>query len=357
MFAQPARPVRPSLLFRFRSAFAAFDAVADMKAMLLTRAGSPLELAELPEPRPRPGQVRLRVLACAVCRTDLHVIDGDLPSPKLPLVLGHEIVGRVEAIGEGASRFRIGDRVGVPWLGGACGHCRFCERGQENLCDQAAFTGYTRDGGFAEQTVADERFCFAIPDRFADAEASPLLCAGLIGWRTLSKAGQDAMRIGIYGFGAAAHIIAQVAHHMGRRIFAFTRPGDTAAQDFARALGAEWAGDSGQAPPEKLDAALVFAPVGELVPLALTHLDKGGTVVCGGIHMSDIPSFPYRWLWEERTITSVANLTRRDGVEFMRIAGEVPLKPAVHTYPLAQANKAIADLREGRVSGAAVLIP
>lgn len=328
-----------------------------MRAMLLTRTGSPLEHAVLPEPQPGPGQVRLRVLACAVCRTDLHVIDGDLPSPKLPLVLGHEIVGHVEALGEGAARFRIGDRVGVPWLGGACGHCRFCERGQENLCDRAVFTGYTRDGGFAEQMVADERFCFAIPDRFADTEASPLLCAGLIGWRTLSKAGPDAMRIGIYGFGAAAHIIAQVAHHMGRRIFAFTRPGDAAAQGFARTLGAEWAGDSGQAPPETLDAALVFAPVGELVPLALTHLDKGGTLVCGGIHMSDIPSFPYRWLWEERTITSVANLTRRDGVDFMRIAGQVPLRPAVHPYPLAEANRAIADLREGRVSGAAVLVP
>ena len=328
-----------------------------MKAMLLRHPRTPLEPADLPVPDPGPGQVRLRVLACAVCRTDLHVIDGDLPSPKLPLVLGHEIVGRVEALGQGASRFRVGDRVGVPWLGGACGQCRFCARGQENLCEAAVFTGYTRDGGFAEQTVADERFCFALPQRYGDAEAAPLLCAGLIGWRTFSKAGPQALRLGIYGFGAAAHLIAQVARHLGRRIFAFTRPGDGAAQAFARSLGAEWAGGADEEPPEKLDAALIFAPAGELVPRALTHLDKGGTVVCGGIHMSDIPSFPYRWLWEERSITSVANLTRADGDAFMAVAAQVPLRPAVQLYPLLEANQAIEDLRRGRVNGAAVLVP
>ncbi len=328
-----------------------------MKAMLLRHPRTPLEPADLPVPDPGPGQVRLRVLACAVCRTDLHVIDGDLPSPKLPLILGHEIVGRVEALGQGAARFRVGDRVGVPWLGGACGHCRFCVRGQENLCEAAVFTGYTRDGGFAEQTVADERFCFALPERYSDAEAAPLLCAGLIGWRTFAKAGPDALRLGIYGFGAAAHLIAQVARHLGRRIFAFTRPGDGAAQAFARSLGAEWAGGADEEPPEKLDAALIFAPAGELVPRALTHLDKGGTVVCGGIHMSDIPSFPYRWLWEERSITSVANLTRADGDAFMAVAAQVPLRPAVQLYPLLEANQAIEDLRRGRVNGAAVLVP
>ncbi|MFZ5512613.1 MAG: zinc-dependent alcohol dehydrogenase family protein [Pseudomonadota bacterium] len=328
-----------------------------MKAMLLRHPRTPLEPADLPVPDPGPGQVRLRVLACAVCRTDLHVIDGDLPSPKLPLILGHEIVGRVEALGQGAARFRVGDRVGVPWLGGACGHCRFCVRGQENLCEAAVFTGYTRDGGFAEQTVADERFCFALPERYGDAEAAPLLCAGLIGWRTFAKAGPDALRLGIYGFGAAAHLIAQVARHLGRRIFAFTRPGDGAAQAFARSLGAEWAGGADEEPPEKLDAALIFAPAGELVPRALTHLDKGGTVVCGGIHMSDIPSFPYRWLWEERSITSVANLTRADGEAFMAVAAQVPLRPAVQLYPLLEANQAIEDLRRGRVNGAAVLVP
>lgn len=328
-----------------------------MKAMLLRHPRTPLEPADLPVPDPGPGQVRLRVLACAVCRTDLHVIDGDLPSPKLPLILGHEIVGRVEALGQGAARFRVGDRVGVPWLGGACGRCRFCVRGQENLCEAAVFTGYTRDGGFAEQTVADERFCFALPERYGDAEAAPLLCAGLIGWRTFAKAGPDALRLGIYGFGAAAHLIAQVARHLGRRIFAFTRPGDGAAQAFARSLGAEWAGGADEEPPEKLDAALIFAPAGELVPRALTHLDKGGMVVCGGIHMSDIPSFPYRWLWEERSITSVANLTRADGDAFMAVAAQVPLRPAVQLYPLLEANQAIEDLRRGRVNGAAVLVP
>lgn len=331
--------------------------IAAMKAMLLHEIGGPLQAAELPTPLPGPGELRLRVLACAVCRTDLHVIDGELPDPRLPLVLGHEIVGRVEALGPGATRFRIGERVGVPWLGGACGTCRYCRRGQENLCEAARFTGYTRDGGFCEETVADERFCFPIPDRFGDAEATPLLCAGLIGWRTLSKAGATANRIGIYGFGAAAHIIAQVARHLGKRIYAFTRPGDAVAQDFARALGAEWAGGSDEAPPEPLDAALIFAPAGELVPVALGHLDKGGTVVCGGIHMSDIPAFPYRILWEERSITSVANLTRADGDAFMRVAAEAPLETSVQVYPLADANRAIADLRAGRVNGAAVLKP
>ncbi len=328
-----------------------------MLAMLLNATRSPLVPTTLPEPAPGPGEVQLRVLACAVCRTDLHVIDGDLPHPKLPLVLGHEIVGRVEALGPGARRFRVGDRVGVPWLGGACGECRYCARGQENLCDRAVFTGYTRDGGFAEQTVADERFCFPIPARYGDAEAAPLLCAGLIGWRTLAKAGRDAERLGIYGFGAAAHIVAQVARHQGRRVFALTRPGDCAAQAFARRLGAVWAGGSDETPPERLDAALIFAPVGDLVPRALTHLDKGGTVVCGGIHMSDIPVFPYRDLWEERTITSVANLTREDGEAFLRVADEVPIQTHVQVYALEQANEAIADLRAGRVNGAAVLVP
>lgn len=328
-----------------------------MKAMLLNEVGAPLVPTEMPDPVPGPGQVQLRVLACAVCRTDLHVIDGDLPSPKLPLVLGHEVVGRVEALGEGATRFHIGDRVGVPWLAETCGACGFCRHGQENLCDHAEFTGYTRNGGFAERAIADERFCFAIPERYSDAQAAPLLCAGLIGWRTYAKAGESAYRVGIYGFGAAAHIIAQVARHQGRRIFAFTRTGDRAAQTFARELGAEWAGDSDQTPPVKLDAALIFAPVGELVPRALQHLEKGGTVVCGGIHMSDIPSFPYRSLWEERTITSVANLTRRDGEQFMRVAAELPIKTSVQTYTLADANIAIGDLRAGRISGAAVLVP
>lgn len=328
-----------------------------MKTMVLIQPGRELEAMELETPIPAPGQVRLKVLACAVCRTDLHVIDGDLPNPKLPLILGHEIVGRVEALGEGVTRFQIGDRVGVPWLGGACGRCRYCEREQENLCDAAVFTGYTRDGGFAEQTVANEQFCFPLPERFGDAQAAPLLCAGLIGWRTLSKVGDHAERLGIYGFGAAAHIIAQVAEHQGRRIFAFTRKGDEAAQEFARTLGAVWAGSSDEDPPENLDAALIFAPAGELVPLALRHLDKGGTIVCGGIHMTDIPGFPYRWLWEERTITSVANLTRRDGTEFMRVAGEMPLHTSTQTYPLEEANTAIRHLREGRVNGAAVLVP
>ncbi|MFC4486475.1 zinc-dependent alcohol dehydrogenase family protein [Tepidiphilus baoligensis] len=328
-----------------------------MKAMLLTRPGAALECVERPSPRPGPGEIRLKVLACAVCRTDLHVIDGELPHPKLPLVLGHEIVGRVLEVGAGVTRFRVGDRVGVPWLGGACGHCRYCRRGQENLCESAVFTGYTRDGGFAEETLADARFCFPIPERYGDAEATPLLCAGLIGWRTYAKAGANPERVGIYGFGAAAHLIAQVAIHQGKRIYAFTRPGDVAAQEFARRLGACWAGGSDELPPEPLDAALIFAPVGELVPQALRATDKGGTVVCGGIHMSDIPSFPYRWLWEERTLTSVANLTRADGEAFMQLAAEVPLHPAVTCYPLTAANEAIADLRAGRVNGAAVLIP
>jgi propanol-preferring alcohol dehydrogenase len=328
-----------------------------MKAMLLNRVGAPLVAAELPEPSPGPGQLRLRVSACAVCRTDLHVIDGDLPAPELPLVLGHEVIGRVEALGEHATRFRLGDRVGVPWLASTCGRCRFCGRDQENLCERAVFTGYTCDGGFAEQVVADERYCFAIPERYPDAQAAPLLCAGLIGWRTLSKAGDGAQRIGIYGFGAAAHIITQVACHRGQRIFAFTRAGDRAAQDFARTLGAEWAGSSDDDPPERMDAALIFAPVGSLVPRALRHLEPGGTVVCGGIHMSDIPAFPYRWLWGERTIASVANLTRHDGEEFMHVAAEVPLQTSVQIYPLADANLAINALRAGRLNGAAVLVP
>lgn len=326
-----------------------------MRAMVLNRPGEPLVATEMPDPEPGPGEVRLEVLACAVCRTDLHVIDGELPEPKLPLVLGHEIVGRVDAIGQGADRFRPGARVGVPWLGGVCGRCRYCRRGQENLCDDAVFTGYTRDGGYAERCVADQRFCFPLPDRFDDATAAPLLCAGLIGWRTFTKAG-DARRVGIYGFGAAAHIVTQVAVHLGREIYAFTRPGDDTAQAFARELGATWAGGADEDPPVTLDAALIFAPAGELVPRALGHVDKGGTVVCGGIHMSDIPAFPYHRLWEERTVTSVANLTRADGEAFLHAVTDVPLAIAVHRYPLGDANRAIADLRAGRLNGAAVLL-
>lgn len=327
-----------------------------MFAMLLHQQGSPLEAADISRPAPEPGEVLLRVLACAVCRTDLHVIDGDLPHPKLPLILGHEIVGVVEQIGCGVTRWKPGDRVGVPWLSWTCGECVFCTTGRENLCDAARFTGYTRDGGFAEFTVADERFCFALPPGMDAAATAPLLCAGLIGYRSLVKAG-DAARLGIYGFGAAAHIIAQVAHFQGREVYAFTRSGDTAAQMFARQLGVVWAGASTDDPPTKLDAAIIFAAAGELVPTALRHVRKSGTVVCGGIHMTDVPSFPYRDLWGERTITSVANLTRRDGEEFLALAPQVPVRTQVQTYPLAVANEAIADFRRGLVQGAAVLVP
>jgi len=327
-----------------------------MHAQILTRSRQPLVPAELPDPRPGPQQLLIAVRACAVCRTDLHVVDGELPDPKLPLVPGHEIIGTVVEKGESVDRFVIGDRVGVPWLAWTCGMCDYCRGGQENLCDRARFTGYQINGGYAELTAADERFCFAIDRRWADVEAAPLMCAGLIGYRTLRMAG-DAERLGIYGFGAAAHIVAQVARHQGRRVFAFTRPGDTAAQDFARSLGAAWAGDSTTAPPEPLDAALIFAPVGALVPAALAATKKGGTVVCGGIHMSDIPAFPYRLLWEERVVRSVANLTRHDAEEFLALAPEAGVRTETVTYPLDQANAALADLRSGALQGAAVLVP
>src|ERR1700719_225080 len=327
-----------------------------MHAQLLTQAGRPLAAADLPEPRPGPGQLLIAVKACAVCRTDLHILDGELPDPKLPLVLGHEIVGTVVEKGPDADRFALGDRVGVPWLGWTCGICDYCRSGRENLCDRARFTGYQIDGGYAELTAADQRYCFAIDPRYGDVEAAPLMCAGLIGYRTLRMAG-DAPLIGVYGFGAAAHIVAQVARHQGRRLFAFTRPGDQAAQDFARSLGAEWAGGSDHLPPEPLDAALIFAPVGALVPAALAATEKGGTVVSGGIHMSDIPSFPYRILWEERVLRSVANLTRRDAEEFLALAPEAGIRTETVTYPLARANDALADLRNGALQGAAVLIP
>jgi propanol-preferring alcohol dehydrogenase len=327
-----------------------------MRAQVLTAAGRPLGAAELPAPRPGPQQVLIAVRACAVCRTDLHVVDGELPSPKLPLVPGHEIIGTVVEKGESVDRFAGGDRVGVPWLGWTCGVCEYCRSGRENLCDRARFTGYQIDGGYAELTVADQRYCFAIDPRYGDVEAAPLMCAGLIGYRTLRMAG-DAQLVGIYGFGAAAHIVAQLVRHQGRRLFAFTRPGDIAAQQFARSLGAEWAGGSDQRPPEPLDAALIFAPVGALVPAALAATKKGGTVVSGGIHMSDIPSFPYRILWEERVLRSVANLTRRDAEEFLALAPAAGIRTETVTYPLARANDALADLRNGALQGAAVLIP
>lgn len=327
-----------------------------MKAMLLDAAGTPLRLAELPDPVPGPGELLLRVSACAVCRTDLHVLDGDLPRPKLPLVLGHEIVGVVERVGAGSAPFAPGDRVGVPWLGGACSRCRFCAEGSENLCDEARFTGYDRDGGFAERTVAGARFCFPIPGAFGDVEAAPLLCAGLIGYRTLRRAG-DPASVGIWGFGAAAHLVAQVARFEGRRVFAFTRPGDAPAQAFARSLGAAWASGSDELPPEPLDAALVFAPIGALVPPALRSVRKGGVVVCGGIHMTDVPSFPYALLWGERVLRSVANLTRKDGEEFLELAVRAGIRSHARPYPLEAANEALADLRGGRLEGAAVLVP
>jgi propanol-preferring alcohol dehydrogenase len=327
-----------------------------MRAMILERPRQPLHAGELADPVPGPGQLLVRVTACAVCRTDLHVTDGELPKPKLPLVPGHEIVGTVIQRGEGADRFEPGNRVGIPWLGWTCGSCEFCLSERENLCDQARSTGYTLDGGYAEYTVADQRFCFRIPGSYTDAEAAPLLCAGLIGYRSLAKTG-DARRIGIYGFGAAAHIITQVARFQGREIYAFTRPGDNAGQQFAKSLGAVWAGASGDLPPAKLDAAIIFAPAGDLVPLALKAMAKGGKVVCGGIHMSDIPSFPYELLWEERSICSVANLTRRDGEEFFALAPRVPVKTTVQTFPLSEANQALDRLRAGKIQGAAVLLP
>jgi alcohol dehydrogenase, propanol-preferring len=322
--------------------------------MRLRAAKEPLRLEDVPVPTPAAGQLLVRVSVCAVCRTDLHIVSGELKDPKLPLVIGHMIVGRVEAAGDGAHRFAVGDRIGVPWLGSVDETCRFCARGLENLCVSARFTGYHVDGGYAEYCVADERFCFALPESYEDQHAAPLLCAGLIGYRALRLAG-DAKRIGLYGFGDSAHIIAQVARYQGRRVFAFTSPGDTTKQEFARSLGAEWAGDSLTPPPEPLDAAVIFAPVGALVPAALKVLDPGGVVVCAGIHMSDIPSFPYDLLWMERQIRSVANLTRRDGEEFLQIAPKVPVRTEVQPYPLAEANTALDDLAHGRVRGAAVL--
>jgi propanol-preferring alcohol dehydrogenase len=327
-----------------------------MRAMLLDAPGRPLRLAEIPPPSPGPGQVLVRVKACAVCRTDLHVVDGELPQAKLPLVPGHEIVGEVVACGEGVAAFRPGQRIGIPWLGHTCGVCPYCRSGRENLCDTPGFTGYTIDGGYAEQTVADAAYCFPLPEHYGDAEAAPLLCAGLIGYRSLRMAG-DPERLGIYGFGAAAHIVAQLARHEGREVYAFTRPGDEAARLFALELGAVWAGDSTEPPPVPLDAAILFAPVGSLVPIALQAVRKGGVVVCGGIHMSDIPSFPYRLLWEERVVRSVANLTRQDALEFLALAGTVPIATEITAFPLAAANDALAALREGRLQGAAVLVP
>jgi len=327
--------------------------------MLFERAGQPLREAEIPDPEAGPGQVLLRVHACGVCRTDLHILDGELAEPELPLVLGHQIVGTVAAAGPGAERFREGERVGVPWLGWTDGACRFCRSGRENLCVGARFTGYQIDGGYAEMAVADERFCFPIPAGYSDLQAAPLLCAGLIGYRALRLAGppEDARRIGFYGFGAAAHILAQVVRHQGRRLFAFTRPGDEAGQRFARELGAEWTGGADERPPEPLDAALIFAPAGELVPAALRAVDRGGVVVCAGIHMSDVPSFPYEILWEERLVRSVANLTRRDAEEFLALAPRVPVRTTVHPFPLARANEGLAALRRGDFEGAAVIVP
>ncbi len=327
-----------------------------MLAMVLDKPGAPLRAVEIAVPSLDPDQVLIRVHACGVCRTDLHVVDGELPDPKSPLVPGHEIVGTVVERGEQARHFAVGDRIGVPWLGRTCGICPYCRAGRENLCDKPLFTGYTVNGGYAEFAAADERYCFAIPAGYSDVDAAPLMCAGLIGYRSLVLAG-DAKRLGIYGFGAAAHLIAQVAAFQGRKLFAFTRPGDQQAQEFARKLGAAWAGDSTSLPPEPLDAAIIYAPVGPLVPAALAAVAKGGTVVSAGIHMSDIPSFPYRLLWGERVLRSVANLTRRDGEEFLKLAPRVPIRVETQVYPLRQANEALADLRAGRVTGAAVLVP
>ena len=328
-----------------------------MKAMILTEPRTLLTPADVPDPTPGPDQLLIKVHTCAVCRTDLHVIDGELPNPKLPLIPGHEIIGTVVAKGRTVDRFAIGDRVGVPWLGWSCGACAYCLSGRENLCDNARYTGYQIDGGYAELTVADARFCFPIAASYPDDEAAPLMCAGLIGYRALRMAGDAdrTTRLGLYGFGAAAHIIAQVARHQGREVYAFTRPGDTPAQQLALHLGASWAGGSDEQPPVPLDAAIIFAPTGPLVPTALRAVAKGGTVVCAGIHMSDIPAFPYDILWGERVIRSVANLTRRDGEEFLALAPTIPVKTRVTTFPLAQANEAVAALRSGAITGAAVL--
>jgi len=327
-----------------------------MKGMVFHEAGRPLTWEDWPDPLPGPVEIRVRVEACGVCRTDLHVVDGELPNPKHPVIPGHEIVGRIDAVGQGVEGFAIGARVGIPWLGSTCGVCPYCASQRENLCDTPIFTGYTRDGGFATQAIADSRYAFALPEGASAAALAPLLCAGLIGWRSLKLAG-EAKRLGLYGFGAAAHIIAQVARRQGREIYAFTKPGDEATQQFALRLGAVWAGGSDEKPPEPLDATILYAPVGGLVPLALAALRKGGTVVCAGIHMSDIPSFPYRLLWEEREIRSVANLTRQDGLDFLAFAAGGGIATEVKTYPLEKANEALEDLRAGRFEGAAVLLP
>lgn len=327
-----------------------------MRAMLLEQVGQPLQLRELPIPEPGAGELRVRVAACGVCRTDLHVVDGELPPAPLPITPGHEIVGYVDALGAGVEGFTLGQRVGVPWLGHTCGHCSHCTHERENLCDTPQFTGYTRPGGYAEYVVADARYTFALGDAGDDADLAPLLCAGLIGWRSLVKAG-DGQRLGLYGFGAAAHIVLQVARWQGREVYAFSRPGDRAAEAFARSLGAAWAGPSDQLPPQPLDAAIIYAPAGELVPAALRAVRRGGRVVCAGIHMSDIPSFPYAILWGEREVVSVANLTRQDGLDFFPIAAQAGVRTEVHRYPLEQANQALDDLRHGRFQGAAVLVP
>ncbi len=327
-----------------------------MQAMVLEAQGQTLRQKILPIPSPSSQEVLVKVMACGICRTDLHILDGELDHPKVPLILGHEIIGRVEAVGQEVSNVKKGDFVGVPWLGYTCGKCNYCLGQRENLCDEALFTGYTKDGGFAEYTLAYQQYCFPISSFYANAAGAPLLCAGLIGFRAYSMINYKARNIGLYGFGAAAHILIQVAIHQGKKIFAFTRKGDKAAQDFAMKLGATWAGDSSESPPSILDAAIIFAPEGGLIPKALQDIDKGGTVVCGGIHMSDIPSFPYKLLWEERSIRSVANLTRNDGENFLRLAVEIPIETRVHTYRLTQANEAINDLRNGRIQGAAVLV-
>lgn len=323
--------------------------------MIFEQVGQPLREADRPIPKPKPEQILLQVQVCGVCRTDLHIVDGDLAQPKRPLILGHQIVGTVVETGRKATKFSVGTRVGVPWLGQVCNRCRYCVAGRENLCDRALFTGYDLNGGYAEYAVADERFCFAIPKSFSDLQAAPLLCAGLIGYRAYRMT-QEAQRLGFYGFGAAAHILIQIANYQQRQVYAFTRPGDTSGQQFARRLGAVWAGGSNEAPPEELDAAIVFAPVGKLVPAALSAIAKGGTVVCAGIHMSDIPSFPYHLLWEERELRSVANLTRQDGEEFLSLAPQIPVHTEVTAFPLAEANEAINALRTGKINGAAVLV-
>ena len=327
-----------------------------MQAMVLKQAGGPLEWSQLADRLPGAGEIRVRVTACGVCRTDLHVLDGELPDPKWPIIPGHEIIGRIDAIGPGVDALVVGQRVGIPWLGHTCGVCPYCLSGRENLCDRPLFTGYTRDGGFATATIADARYAFPLGESGEDVALAPLLCAGLIGWRSLVIAG-PAARLGLYGFGAAAHIVAQAARWQGRSVFAFTRPGDLASQAFARRLGAVWAGGSDESPPEPLDAAIIYAPLGNLVPLALAAVRKGGRVVCAGIHMSDIPAFPYRLLWEERQLVSVANLTRQDGLDFLRLAPEMGIVTQTTRYPLQQGNQALADLRAGKFEGAAVLVP